>query len=274
MIINKVFKNENKDYKKITDLNAKEEQNFSGWLVDFCPENTLNLKFEKINDLPVTTEKISYWNDNCKKNIYFNDSLADALEERRSTPINLLDGNWTEEEILFLLNKSIGSGKKVKEYRENRIPLRNYPSGGAQYPIKLFLLSNCNAGFFKKNSGYSIHPDVGLICQLTDNKKGIRFEDVFAITHFNKELYNETSKVPFLLVMSMNLKHSFIKYNHYSRQLAMIEAGHIAQNIELVATAMGKKTLPNGGILSDYTKQFLGINHPQDNIIIYGVVLG
>lgn len=98
-----------------------------------------------------------------------------------------------------------------------------------------------------------------------------KFEEIFAISHFNKEISEETKKLSFAIVLDMNLKHSFKKYKYYSRQLAMIEAGHIGQNLQLVSTAMGKKSLPNGGILSDVTKEAIGLSDSQDDIVIYGV---
>ena len=69
----------------------------------------------------------------------------------------------------------------------------------------------------------------------------------------------------------MNLKHSFKKYKYYSRQLAVIESGHIAQNLQLVSTSIGKTSLPNGGILSDYTKNSIGLSDSKDDVVIYGV---
>lgn len=103
------------------------------------------------------------------------------------------------------------------------------------------------------------------------NSGEFNFEDIFAISHFNKEISHETRHINFALVMTMNLKHSFKKYKYYSRQLAMIEAGHIAQNLQLVATSLNKKSLPNGGILSDYTKKAIGLASSEDDTVIYGV---
>ena len=124
-------------------------------------------------------------------------------------------------------------------------------------------------GYFKKNHSYKIHADLGMISEI--DQVNFKFEEIFAISHFNKEISEETKKLSFAIVLDMNLKHSFKKYKYYSRQLAMIEAGHIGQNLQLVSTAMGKKSLPNGGILSDVTKEAIGLSDSQDDIVIYGV---
>lgn len=266
------FYNNKKSYKHLVNDNLIEAQNFPGWLIDFCPSVNLNLEFESLTKFENKQKKVSFWDIDIK-NIRFEDRLSKALSLRKSTPVEKLNTSWTENEILFLLNKAIGDGKRKKEYLGNTIPLRNYPSGGAQYPIKLFLLSNFEIGFFKKNYCYSIHPDLGYICSLK-KEHNINFEEVFAITHFNRNLYKETSKIPFVIVMVMNLKHSFEKYGYHSKQLAIIESGHIAQNLQLVSTAMGKCSLPNGGILSDYSKEFIGLSNSKDDIVIYGVAFG
>ena len=270
MILNKKYYiNKKHDYKYLVRQNLRDAQNFSGWLMNFAPTGNLNLKFEK--SLPQedsTNLTKSFWNIDGSR-IEIKDSLTFSLEARRSTPVEHLDSEWSEEELLFLINKAISDGRRNKVYKDEYIPLRSYPSGGAQYPIKIFIIVNKDMGYFKKNHSYKIHADLGMISEI--DQVNFKFEEIFAISHFNKEISEETKKLSFAIVLDMNLKHSFKKYKYCSRQLAMIEAGHIGQNLQLVSTAMGKKSLPNGGILSDVTKEAIGLSDSQDDIVIYGV---
>lgn len=268
LLDNRYFKNNKKNYDYLVKENLRDAQNFNGWLVNFAPTGNLNLKFEtKLVD----EEKLNYkdfWNYDFSK-ILKNDSLTECLQLRCSTPVNLLRNTWTEAEIFYLLNQAICDGNRRKVYKDEYIPLRNYPSGGAQYPIKLYLVSNKNIGFFKKNCSYEVHADLGIVTEVENTN--FNFKDIFAISHFNKEISQETEELAFAIVMVMNLKHSFKKYKYYSRQLAVIESGHIAQNLQLVSTSIGKTSLPNGGILSDYTKNSIGLSDSKDDVVIYGV---
>ena len=38
-----------------------------------------------------------------------------------------------------------------------------------------------------------------------------------------------------------------------------------------MSTSIGKTSLPNGGILSDYTKNSIGLSDSKDDVVIYGV---
>ncbi|ERJ79118.1 nitroreductase family protein [Streptococcus sobrinus] len=266
LLDDRYFVNKKKNYNYLVKQNLRDAQNYSGWLMNFAPTGNLNLKFE--TEITSVTRSKNYWDIDTSA-IKFIDDLSYTLENRCSTPVANLDSEWSEKEVLFLLNKSIGNGKRGKVYQDSYIPLRNYPSGGAQYPIKLYLVMNKNIDFFKSSRSYEIHPDLGIITEV--EVEDCKFEDIFAISHFNKETSEETKKLSFAIIMNMNLKHSFKKYKYYSKQLAMLEAGHIAQNLQLVSTGLGKKSLPNGGILSDFSKKIIGLEGSKDDIVVYGV---
>ena len=133
MILNKKYYiNKKHDYKYLVRQNLRDAQNFSGWLMNFAPTGNLNLKFEK--SLPQedsTNLTKSFWNIDGSR-IEIKDSLTFSLEARRSTPVEHLDSEWSEEELLFLINKAISDGRRNKVYKDEYIPLRSYPSGGAQ----------------------------------------------------------------------------------------------------------------------------------------------
>ncbi|ASN13565.1 hypothetical protein B4V05_10050 (plasmid) [Latilactobacillus sakei] len=264
------YQSRTSSYENLVKNNLRSSQNLAGWLQEFAPSENFNLEFENQNQIK-NLKSISFWNIEANS-INYNDSLEYALKHRETTPVNQLHQGWSEAEILMLMNKAISDGSRGKDYQGVHIPLRNYPSGGAQFPIKLYMVSNTNAGFFKKNKSYEIHSDLGLISRVED--VDFKFEEVFAISHFNKKLYKQTSDVPFVVVMVMNLKHSFNKYSVYSQHLAMIEAGHIGQNLQLVSTALGNSSMPNGGILSDITKEAIGLKNSIDDTVVYGVVFG
>lgn len=261
-----VQKNDN--YTLFLEDLRKNAQNFPGWLSYFAPHKNYKMRYENSKDIHGI---LSFWNINMDISL----DLNKALKNRSSVPVNKLTNDWTETEILFLLNKAISDGTRLRKNGGNEgqnIPLRNYPSGGAEYPISTYLLFNKNIGIFKKNQAYLVHGDVGEITKQPINNKNI-FKNAFAVGQFNKKLSEQMDEISFATIFSMNLKYSFPKYRTFSRQLAFIEAGHIAQNIQLICSAMGKASICSGGVLNDKSKEMLGIID-DDTFIIYGVFVG
>ncbi|RMX26171.1 nitroreductase family protein [Limosilactobacillus reuteri] len=257
----------NDNYELFQEQLRKEAQNYPGWLSYFAPHKDYQMKYEKKSD---SHKSVSFWNITINKRL----DLSEALLTRASIPINRLVHKWTEDEILFFLKMSISAGNRVRKNGSNsgeNIPLRNYPSGGAEYPITPYLVFNKNIGRFKKDHAYKVHGDIG---ELTDQgENSLSFSDIFAIAQFNKKLSKQMNTVSFAVVFEMNLRLSFVKYRSFARNLALIEAGHIGQNIQLVTTAMEKASICTGGVLNDKARKLLNIKD-KDSFIIYGIFIG
>jgi SagB-type dehydrogenase family enzyme len=63
------------------------------------------------------------------------------------------------------------------------------------------------------------------------------------------------------------------KYGERSYRFALLEAGHIAQNLLLAATAEGVAALPVGGFVEDKLNALLGLNG-RDEFAVYLILLG
>ncbi|MDF2534912.1 MAG: hypothetical protein K0R18_1071 [Bacillales bacterium] len=266
------FIRESDNYDLLTNNLRKKAANFPGWLMYLAPRIKYTIDFEKKENFKHCITK-DFWDIQLDESI-LNFSLANSLINRKTTPLEGLTTSWSEKEILSLLNLALSNGKRHKIYRNQYMPLRNYPSGGAQYPMKLYLAMNCDAGFFKKNKAYEIHPDVGLISLSRREDSEVNFEDIFAVSHFNKSLYLTVNKIPFSIIFVMNLKNSFEKYRYLSENLALLEAGHIAQNLQLVSVALKKHSQPCGGVIADIAKHFIGRQNMDDDFVVYGVLFG
>lgn len=268
MKINNQYRfNEKKDYNSfLTKLRAS-SQNFPGWLSYFAPNDDFKMPNIDTNELPIKlSHAIDYWNINGGL-IIRNNSFKYNLYNRESVQIKSLSMNWNEREVLSLLNLSIGNGMRSKKYKDTTIHLKNYPSGGAMYPIKLYIIFNQNIGNFKKGRAYKIYSEFGKISII--NTRKFLFKDLFAIGQFNKRLSNDIKSVNFSIIMTMNLSTSFTKYKDFSEKLSYIECGHIGQNLQLSATALNKKSQPSGGVLNDKVKTVLNLS--DDEFVIYGV---
>lgn len=255
------------NYELFLEQLRRESQNYPGWLSYFAPHKNYQMKYER-ND--AEHDGISFWQIPMEEKL----SLNNALLNRASVPISELAHNWTEKEVLLLLKMAISAGNRVRKNGSNSgedIPLRNYPSGGAEYPITPYLVFNRDIGRFKKNHAYKIHGDIGKVTDQGNSK--FNFDDIFAISQFNEKLSKHIGNVPFAMLFVMNLKLSFVKYRSFARNLALLEAGHIGQNVQLIVAAMDKASICTGGVLNDNAREFMNIKD-EDSFVVYGIFVG
>lgn len=258
------------DYEEWLDNTRKHQENYAGWLTCFAPKEDYRMSFEKEKDLDNQKKFINYWKEGNLDSVS-HASLIESLSQRKTSSLDEMGKTWSEYDILAFLLLVFGNGNRFKMYGNFKIPLRNYPSGGAQYPILPYLYFNKSIGRFKKNHGYLVHPDIGYITELKD--KNCPFYRLFAIGNFNKKLQQQLSNVSFACLLGMNIEDSFSKYRSFAEQLAYIEAGHIGQNIQLVSTLLGKNSQPTGGVLNDIANYALS-GDVKNEFVIYGIFLG
>ncbi len=138
-------------------------------------------------------------------------------------------------------------------YGENPNGFKNIPSGGALYPLDLYLYS-FNVELLDAGLYYYSHRDHGLK-QL--HKKIAREEiDPFFSNKKTYEIVKSSSA--HLFITSSFLKNSW-KYLERGYRFALMEAGHLAQNINLVAAAKELACLNIGGFCDDQINQFLDL---------------
>ncbi len=85
------------------------------------------------------------------------------------------------------------------------------------------------------------------------------------------EINFQKSAVIFYIVGS--LKRCSWKYGNRAYSYMLIEAGHLAQNILLLATTMNLSACPVVGFICDEVSDYLGISEPEE-MILYILVVG
>ncbi|MFE3575260.1 SagB/ThcOx family dehydrogenase [Lysinibacillus sp. NPDC059133] len=142
---------------------------------------------------------------------------------------------------------------------------RTYPSGGAQYYVNIYFLFNEQL----------VDIDLieqGNIMQLnSDTQKLLVKQD---------QPWNEISKVfiqkylantaQFAIVLSCDMSDISGKYTDISYKLVQQEAGHIGQNIQLVANYLGLESVPLGGFYDIELSRLLRDNQTS----LYAFLLG
>jgi SagB-type dehydrogenase family enzyme len=76
-----------------------------------------------------------------------------------------------------------------------------------------------------------------------------------------------------IVVVTAVVERSLWKYDDRGYRYLMLEAGHVAQNINLCAAGLGLAALNLGGFFDEDMMALLKLN-PQREIVLYGVALG
>ncbi len=234
---------ETKEFYKKTELHKKDLKNYKE-----DPSDITNIKVFKKSyprlpsiDLPKIDKKESEF-----------ETLMDMRESYRTfsekTPLSL-------EEISKILTscRVVDSKRKVEK--------RTYPSGGARFPIELYLLSynvkNLKEGAYHYNIEKS-----NLELLLDESLKKERRNII------SPYLENPAATIVFTSVIS----RSEVKYGLRSYPYSLIEAGHMGQNIQLSSAEIGIGSCPVSGFIDNTVKNILDLT--DDEIPIYSISIG
>jgi SagB-type dehydrogenase family enzyme len=206
------------------------------------------IEFSKLGRLPVPKQ-----------------SLAGVLSSRRSVRV-YEDRPLALPKVAALFWNACGiTGQLVHaEHREIRQHLRAYPSAGALYAIEIYLVAFRVAGLAA--GIYHYHA-------LSNCLETVRTGDL--ADRFNMLLLHPSDRLdaPAVIVLSARWEHVVAKYGERSYRVASLEAGHVAQNILLVATALGLAGCPIAGFMDDALAAELKLDDRQEPPI-YAITLG
>lgn len=189
--------------------------------------------------------------------LHTNVSIDDVIKERRSAD-NFKGGSVSLEKLSTILQKSYGLVDRPEG------PRRPIPSGGALYPLDLFIVVN-NIDTLNKG-----------IYHFDPYRKGLVKLGEFSEERFMKIMLQEDSvkDFAFAVVVSANFWRSRFKYGHRAYRFVFMEAGHVMQNMILLSTAQNIKSRPFGGFIDDELMNMIGGYNGVDDAPIYILVAG
>lgn len=186
-----------------------------------------------------------------------NVSLDQAIDNRRS--VERFEGKSVSlEQLSTVLQKSYG----LVERSEG--PRRPIPSGGALYPLDLFVVVN-KVDSLEKG-----------IYHFDPYRRGLVKLGEYSEKDFMKIMLQEESVegFAFSVVVSASFWRSRFKYGHRSYRFVLIEAGHVMQNMILLSTAQKINSRPYGGFVDDELMRMIGGYNGVDDAPIYTLVAG
>jgi SagB-type dehydrogenase family enzyme len=184
-------------------------------------------------------------------------SKLELILEQRQTSRDFeqkpLDFTTLSRLILFALGEKIENDPTLQR--------RMYPSAGARYTIEAYIYAN-RVNELSKGI-YHFSPKNNNLEQILAGD----FTDEIAKIQNNAALNSSIT-----IILTSVISRLEVKYNLLSYKLALLEAGHIGQNLCLLSTDLGIKCCPHGGFDEDKTVNLLDLS--EDELPLYMFNIG
>lgn len=140
--------------------------------------------------------------------------------------------------------------------------VRCSPSGGGLYPVSLYFVAFNVEGL---EQGIYVYLPLMHAIRLVRKLDSREMDEYDRISNFGINIENDTLGIAIYYVYS--LYDNSRKYGDMAMQFAYIEAGEIAENIQLTATALNLAATDIGGYEKGLTEAFLGLDGLTKHIL-------
>lgn len=201
-----------------------------------------------------------------------NIELSKVLTKRRS--IRSFDGTGISPESLssllrYACGESLSEPIQIDEFDITMMrSRRTYPSGGGLYPIEVYpLLLQVD----DRPAGITYYNAKEDKLRLLDRRSSDDFPKKVAEKFAGDDIDIEGAALA--MVLTATFARARGKYGPRSYRNILMEAGHIAQNIQLVSEALGLGSVPAAGFYDDDLNSLLAIDGMRESCV-YTVVIG
>ena len=188
-------------------------------------------------------------------------SLADAITTRVSVR-DMRPSQLTLKQAGTLLRHAYGVTREDNGAFPR--PFRVVPSGGALYPLEIFFHSARIKGL--RAGLYHYNPAESRLRLLREGDETRRIAGAMVQT----EVALNAALIVFITAF---FERSVFKYKDRGYRFVLLEAGHVAQNLNLVSNALGLGALNIGGFFDREIDDFLGLDGVTHSTI-YMVAIG
>ena len=185
-------------------------------------------------------------------------STEDAIKRRRSVR-NYSNQPMTLEELSRLLYYT--GGINTDHWGSK---LRSAPSAGALYPIEVYLVIHNVESLQPGLYHYGVKDHVLEL---------LRADDLRAAIVSHGLMQDFLGQANLVFVFTTIIQRLRWKYQERSYRYALLEAGHLGQNVYLAATSMGMGACAVGAFLDDDLNAMLGVDG-QEEAAIYMLSVG
>lgn len=177
--------------------------------------------------------------------------LSKSLINRESVR-DYSDEPISQNNLSTILNYSVGLKKNKKNIFENRF----YPSAGARYPIETYIVVFNVFGLNQGIYHYHLSNKLEYMWKSKEFKKQV-------LGCFNQNWINTSS---FLILLTSCFWRNEVKYGNRGYRYSMMEIGHIAQNMYLIASVLGLGCCSIGGYIDDNINNLLDLNNENEAV--------
>jgi len=149
----------------------------------------------------------------------------------------------------------------VNIYRKKGVNSASVPSAGDFYSAELYIINLHDSN--KKRGVYYYDMENNNLNFVHDNFKIDFLPDINAFA----------LQAKYLIVITSKLNQLLGKYGDRGYRYALIEAGHIGQNISLYSEFMGLKACPMGGFYDEILINYLNLEKNEFPLYIYAIGL-
>lgn len=143
---------------------------------------------------------------------------------------------------------------------------RPYPSGGGLFPIETYIA--CASEATGEGGLFHYDPQTHALERLFP-----RDDASMQFTHLRESFVDERAVyAPMFILFSAVWNRTTRIYGDFGYRLILLEAGHIAQNILLSATALGLHARPIAGLDEGAAGEVLGLD--KSETVLYAIALG
>ncbi len=194
-------------------------------------------------------------------------ALRRLLRSRRTR--RRFDGKGLNiSELGGLLGASSGFTAEVEDLERSgsRLHLRSWPSGGALYPLEVYWC-DLGRGTDLTKGVYHYRPDIHRLERIGDLDRSEIWSLLFA-----DNLPNETAAGA--LLISAVWARTQSKYGERGYRIVFLDAGHLGQNVLLVAEDLGLNAVALGGFDDLGLCQLIDVEHWEEECVVHAILLG
>jgi SagB-type dehydrogenase family enzyme len=190
--------------------------------------------------------------------------LGEVIVRRRSQR-TFAPGPIAAEALAAFLNAGYGvTGVAQSQDGRPSLSFRSVPSGGALYPLELYAAVLRVGGL--EPGVYHFDP---LAPGLEVVRPALEAEELARLSTYPEVV----STCAVALFVAAIFGRTRFKYGLRGYRFALLEAGHVAQNIVLAATALELAAVPLGAFYDRRTDEFLGLDGVNESTL-YAIALG
>ncbi|MEM3415343.1 MAG: SagB/ThcOx family dehydrogenase [Saccharolobus sp.] len=207
-----------------------------------------------------------------KNDLSLNENVGDVLRTRRSirefgkNSISIMDLS----KLLYYTNGITERLQYKLQFRDVEtkvdLPLRASPSGGALYPIDIYV-----AVLNVQNITRAIY-----FYDVEDHSLVLINEEVEKLISSFVPFSQETSSIKdscLIIMFVANFFRTKLKYGERGYRYVLQESGHMAQNVYIASTALKLAAVAVDGFYDDEINSILGVDGVEE-AIVYAVVVG